>query len=174
MPEWLHGLEAWHDFYVFAGTAAATLVGLMFVVAALGQRSLATEEGSRATRALFTPIVVFFVSVIVVSMLMLIPGTAPSTLGALLAALAAGGLIYMFASGALTFWRNSQLGFDDLAWYVALPYVGYAAIGAAAAEIWKASALGLYIAAASMILLLLIGIRNAWDLVVYSVRQTGD
>jgi len=174
MAEWFHKVDAWHDFYVFAGTAAATLMGLMFVVASLGQRILSTEEGSRATRAFFTPIVVFFASVIVVSLVMLVPAALPSALGALLTALAIGGLIYMFASGAHTIWRTNELGLDDLAWYVVLPYLGYAAIGVSAAEIWMANSSGLYIAAASMLLLLVVGIRNAWDLVVYNIQRGSD
>jgi len=80
----------WHEFYAFAGGAAATLMGLMFVVMSLGQRTLATEEGSQAMRALFTPIVVFFATVIVVAMLMLIPDPVPRLLGVLLGAIAFG------------------------------------------------------------------------------------
>jgi hypothetical protein len=171
MQEWFHALEAWRDFYVFTGTAAATLMGLMFVVMSLGQGRLATEEGIQATRGFFTPIVVFFATIIVVATLMLMPGGAPSALGLLLAALAVGGLVFMIASGAHNVWRIGELGFDDLVWYVALPYVAYAAIGVAAGAIWKANTFGLYTAAAAMLLLLLIGIRNAWDLVVYNIQR---
>jgi hypothetical protein len=175
MQEWFHKLESWREFYAFAGAAAATLMGLMFVVASLGHRSLATEEGQRVTRALFTPIVVFFATLIVVAMLMLIPDVPPNVLGALLAAVSVGGLVYMVASGAHRVWLANELGFDDLLWYVVLPYVSYALFGVAAVAIWKSAPFGPHVVAATMILLLLIGIRNAWDLVVYSMqRRDGD
>jgi hypothetical protein len=172
MQEWFRQLHAWHEFYTFAGTAAATLMGLMFVVMTLGQRTLATEEGSRATRGFFTPIVVFFATVILVAMIMLIPDTPAAVLGALLTALAVVGLVYMILSGAHKMWQTSELGYDDLIWYVVLPYVSYAAVGAAGAAMWKANSLGFYTAAGAMLLLLLIGIRNAWDLVIYNVQHS--
>lgn len=173
MQEWFHKLEAWRDFYAFAGTAAATLMGLMFVIVSLGQRLLATEEGTRATRGFFTPIVVFFATVILVTMLMLVPETPPSVLGTLLAVLALVGFMYMIASGAHRIWKTNELGFDDLIFYVLLPYVSYAALGVAAAGAFKASVAGLYAAAAAMLLFLLVSIRNAWDLIVYQI-QRGD
>jgi hypothetical protein len=174
VQEWFLQLERWHDFYVFAGTAAATLMGLMFVVMSLGQRTLVTEEGTRATRAFFTPIVVFFATIIVVTVLMLTPEASPVALAVLLAVAGAGGLIYMAASRAYTVWRTSELGFDDLLWYVVLPYLSYALIAAAAAAIWKTSTFGLYGMAAAVLLFLLIGIRNAWDLVIYNVQRNRE
>lgn len=174
MLDWPKELDAWRDFYVFAGTAAATLMGLMFVVMSLGQRTLATDEGIRATRGFFTPIVVFFATVIVVTMVMLTPHFEPIALGIMLGVVAIVGLVYMLTSGADRMWRLSELGFDDLIWYVALPYVGYLVIGAAAVGIWKAAAFGFYCAAAAVLLLLVIGIRNAWDLVIYNVQHRDD
>lgn len=174
MEDWFHAVDAWHEFYTFAGTAAATLMGLLFVVMSLGQRTLATEEGKRATRGFFTPIVIFFASVIVVSMFMLIPATTAATLAAMIAAVAAVGLFYMAASGVHRIWRTSGLGYDDLMWYVALPYLSYLLIAVAAIAIWKSSPSGLYTASAAMVLLLLTGIRNAWDLVVYNIQRGSD
>jgi hypothetical protein len=40
---WLKQLEAWHDFYVVVGGAAAGLTGLMFVVVSLGPKVIATR-----------------------------------------------------------------------------------------------------------------------------------
>ena len=44
----------------------------------------------------------------------------------------------------------------------------------AGAGIWSLSAFGPYALAAAMVLLLLVGIRNAWDLVVYTSQHTGE
>jgi hypothetical protein len=174
MDEWFRHLEGWHDFYVFAGTAAATLMGLMFVVMSLGQRALVTEEGTRARRAFFTPVVAFFTTIIVITVLMLTPEETPIVLAVLLAVVGIAGLTYLAMTGPYAAWRSSELGFDDLMWYVVLPYLSYVAILALAAAIWKASTLGLYGIAAALLVLLLTGIRNAWDLVVYNVERNRE
>ena len=173
METWSRTLETWHDFYVFSGTVAATVMGLMFVVMSLGQRTLGTERGVKVTRAFFTPIVVFFSTIIVIAVFMLMPMSASGGLGLVLGALSLGGLIYMFASGAHTVWRTSELGYDDLIWYVVLPYVNYAVVGIAALLTFAAHDVGLFVLAGAMLSFLLTGIRNAWDLVVFSI-QRGD
>jgi hypothetical protein len=167
-------MQEWRDFYAFSGTAAATLMGLMFVVVSLAGRVLATEEGARAARAFHAPSVVFFTTVIVVAMVMLIPHAVSAALGILLGVIATGGIIYLISTGVFTIWRTFELGFEDLMWYVALPYLSYATIGVAAVGIWKADPFGFYAAASAMVLLLLIGIRNAWDLVVYNIRRSSS
>ena len=165
-------LQHWHELYSVAGGVAATLMGLMFVVISLGQRGLATERGFQITRALYTPIVVFFVTIVIMSMLMLMPDTPPGALGGLLGVVSVAGLIYMTVSGAYNTWRASELGVDDLLWYVVLPYISYAALGVAAVMIWRAAPFGPHVEAGAMLLLLLIAIRNAWDLVVFSVQRS--
>lgn len=180
MREWYFILHGWHEFYAFAGAAAATLLGLMFVVMTLNQSALMTEAGSRVLRAFFTPTVAFFTTIIVIAMVMLIPETSPSALAGMLGAVAVVGVLYMVASGVHRMWRANDLGLDDLLWYVILPYVGYAAFGAAAVGVWIAGAgvwtvlpISLYAAATAVFLLLLAGIRNAWDLVVYNIQRRG-
>lgn len=175
MTDWPALLEQWHEFYTFAGTAAATLMGLMFVVVSLGQRRLATaEEGPQITRGLFTPIVVFFATVIAVAMLMLVPSTPRHALGASLVAVSLAGIVYMVASGAYRVWQRSELGLDDFAWYVVVPYASYAALGAAGVALWAGAAYALPAVAATMFLFLATSIRNAWDLVIYTVHQGDD
>ena len=170
-PAWFSLIDGWRDFYVLIGTAAATLMGLVFVVVSLGKGTLKTERGRRAARAFYTPVVAFFTTEIAVAMLMLIPKSTPAVLASLLGLTGAAGLAYMFATGALQVGRESELQLDDLLCYVALPFVSYIALIGAAAGVWRASSSGLYATAAVMILLLLVGIRNAWDLVVYIAQR---
>jgi len=47
----------------------------------------------------------------------------------------------------------------------------YLALAGAAAAIWLAPAMALYIMAATLLVLLLLGIRNAWDLATTLARQ---
>src|SRR5262249_52460344 len=76
-------LDAWHDFDVLIGTAAATLVGLMFVAASIGA-SVFTEKDRAAMEAFISPTVVHFSAVLFVAILSLVPSHEWPTLAGLL------------------------------------------------------------------------------------------
>src|SRR5947209_15678032 len=82
--------EDWHDFYLLVGTAAATLVGLMFVAASIGA-SVFSEEHKAAMRAFISPTVVHFSAALVLCVLAMIPSHTWLTFSALLAALSVAG-----------------------------------------------------------------------------------
>jgi hypothetical protein len=52
-----------------------------------------------------------------------------------------------------------------------LPVLGYVVLVAAAIELWVHARFGLETVAIAMILFLAIGIRNAWDLVIFMAQQ---
>ena len=163
--ELLHG---WHDFYLFMGTAAATLIGAMFVVASIGGGFL-TRERSPEIRAFLTPTVVHLATILLGSALTLVPGLetpsllVPSALGAL------AGLVYTGLVAARLLRRRIDRG--DRVWYALVPFLGYGVMLAAAVMIAGWSPLSLDALAVSMALLLIAGIRNAWDLILFLVAQ---
>ncbi|HEV3155086.1 MAG TPA: hypothetical protein VGZ02_14855 [Candidatus Baltobacteraceae bacterium] len=170
--DWLHRVGAWREFYIFTGTAASTLMGLMFVVMSLAQRTLMTQQGRGAVGAFFTPIVAFFVTEMIVSMLLLIPAITPLWLGLGLAAAGLFGMGYMLARAAHARWKGRwDLDPDDWTWYFALPALSYLVLIASGIFSYSSSAYGLYGAALVMGALLLIGVRNAWDLTVYTLMR---
>lgn len=169
---WLRQLEAWRDFYVLVGTVAATLMGLFFVIVSLGPQVVATETERRTTRALISPNVGFFTTAVIVSALMLIPAITPSVLGAILAIGSISALVYLISVQAFRQWRLNHLPWTDLVWFVSLPFPGYLMLLISAAGIWTQAAFGLYSLAASVILLLVIGIHNAWDVVLWVAQQS--
>ncbi len=170
--DWLHRVGAWREFYIFTGTAASTLMGLMFVVMSLAQRSLMTEQGRGAIGAFFTPIVIFFATEMAVSMLLLIPAISPLWLGVGLGIAGLFGTAYMLMRGAHARWkRRWDLDVDDWVWYFALPALSYLVLIAGAILVLNSSSFGLYGAALVMGALLLIGVRNAWDLVVFTLLR---
>src|SRR5262249_4281872 len=59
-------VDDWHDFDVLVGTAAATLVGLMFVAASIGA-SVFTEKDRAALKAFISPTVVHFTTVLMIA-----------------------------------------------------------------------------------------------------------
>ena len=162
-------LHAWHDFYVLMGTAAAALIGAMFVVASIGGGFL-TRDRSPEIRAFLTPTVVHLATVLLVSGLILVPGLeapsllAPSALGAL------AGLAYSGLVAARLLRRKIELG--DRVWYAVVPFAGYGVMLAAAVLIGQWSPRSLDTLAVSVALLMIAGIRNAWDLILFFVAQS--
>jgi len=169
---WLKDVEAWHDFYVVVGGAAAGLTGLMFVVVSLGPKVIATR-GSAGVRGFVTPTVVYFATVLIVAALMTIPLLHPRPLAAILAVGGIGCAISLLSAGAHLQWRKSKLGVGDWLWYIGLPILSYLLILTSAGQIWRGGRFALDTLAAAAILFLIIGIRNAWDLVLWMAQETG-
>jgi len=172
MSLWTQSLEGWHDFDVLIGTAAATLMGLTFIAVTLAPEVIA-DRTSTAVRAFTTPIVAFFATVLIVSLTVLIPGLTPAAAAIMFAVIGAGGIAYMLSTGVQRQWREMELGIDDWFWYLALPVLSYVALGVSAAAMWNADPWALYVAAAAALLLLVVGIRNAWDVVITIVQHAG-
>lgn len=75
-----HAIEGWHDFYLLSGTAAVTLVGLLFVALSFHLDTLLHDQRAHllaAARMAFMN----FVFVLVLSLFFLIPGNSPLLLG---------------------------------------------------------------------------------------------
>src|SRR5437016_14482424 len=68
----VEAFHAWHDFYVLIGTAAATLIGSMFVVASIGS-SFLTEKNEPQIRAFMTPTVFYLSTVALGCALAMVP-----------------------------------------------------------------------------------------------------
>jgi hypothetical protein len=160
-------LSDWETFYVITGSSAAALTGLMFVVVAL--RSEAKFEDAEAgVRAFGTPTVVHFCAVLLLAALLSVPGHTLGSLATCVGATGIGGVV-------LTAWvvvqarRQSSYVpvLSDWIWHVALPFVAYAALAATAIVMLRRPALALDLVAATTLLLLFIGIHNAWDAAVW-------
>jgi hypothetical protein len=163
-------LEAWHDFYLVVGTGAAALTGLLFVIVSLGPHVVAGHTRT-GVRGFISPIATHFTTVLITSSVMLVPGLPMPLLGISLAVSGFGGLIYTGWTGAHRQWRASQLPFLDWIWFIALPTVCFALILASGVAIAMNLAIGLYGIAATMLLLLVTGIRNAWDVVLWVAQK---
>jgi hypothetical protein len=167
---WMRQIERWHDFYVIVGSSAAGLTGLMFVVVSLGPNVISTR-GAPGVRAFVTPTVTYFATVLVIAALVTMPAISVRFLAAILIFGGAGGLIYMLRIGGHSQWRESELDWLDWVWYVALPIVSYLLVAAAGMLVWIRSNSGLQLVAGAVVLFLIIGIRNAWDLVLWMAQH---
>ena len=160
-------LARWESFYVIVGSSAGALTGLQFVVIALIAEAEAAAS-MQEVRAFGTPTVVHFCAVLFISAVLSAPWDALSGAGFVLDACGAAGLAYVML--AIRHARR-QTGYspdaEDWFWYSALPLVGYALLLAAGILLQRHPAMSLSLVAAIALLLMFVGIHNAWDTVTY-------
>lgn len=166
----MHALETWHDFFVLVGTAGATLLALLFVAVSLGAGFL-SDGRADATRAFFSPVVVHFSAVFFLSAIALVPNHGPLFLAVVIGACALVGLgVSLYATVQLlrhdwTRYKQDHLG------YGLLPTVSYIALLVAAAMICARYKSAVDVLAGALLVLLLVNVRNAWDLTLSMVQH---
>ena len=165
----LSPLAAWQTFYVIIGSAAATLTGLMFVVVTLiaGVR-LRASSPSEAFTTFNTPTVLHFGIALLVAALLSAPWQALWQAGVLLGLVGLGGATYVII--VLRRVRRQidyQPVLEDWLFHTVFPLVSYTALVIAAILLPGYPVPALFVIAAATVLLLFIGIHNAWDNVTY-------
>lgn len=162
-------LRQWQNFYMIAGTAAATLTGLMFVVTTL----IAGIDGHLSTlhaavAAFNTPNVVHFCVVLLLAGILSAPWDAYSTLSFPLGLVGLGMFSYLIVvMRRMRRVPNYQSTLEDWSWYLGLPLLASVLLIVAAFMLLNNPALALYIVSISIMSFLLVGIRNAWDMVTF-------
>jgi hypothetical protein len=162
-------LEHWHEFYLLMGTAAAALIALLFVAASIGAGILSPER-TTATKTYMSPVVVHYTSVLFVSLCALVPSQTLRSLALLVGLDAVGGFVFC----AVILARLFTDGIADLAdrfGYGLTPLLCYVATLVAACLLWMGSPWSAEVLAAALVLLLIVNIRNAWDLALAMARQ---
>jgi hypothetical protein len=142
----------------------------MFVVVSISPETIA-ERPKSGVRAFVTPTMVFFATALAISAFMLVPHIARSALALLLALTGVGGLAYLIWVRGHHFWREQKLDAEDWVFFIGLPFLSYTLFLAAAIAIGQGSALGAPTLAFVTLLLLVVGIHNAWDLVIWLSQQ---
>jgi hypothetical protein len=159
-------LSEWRDFYATIGTASGAIVGASFIVATLASD---VKERVVGLRGFITPTAVHLGSVLVGSAILTAPTLTPLALAVLLGAGGIGGGIYGIVVATRIWTMNLDLA--DRACYVVLPIFAYAAIAAAAlveswAVTWAFDTL-----AVSLVVILIVGMRNAWDMATFMITR---
>jgi len=163
----LSPLAAWEAFYVIVGSSAAALTGLQFVVIALVAESR-RKTTFREINAFGTPTVVHFGAVLLVSAILSAPWQRLANTGLALGTCGAAGIVYGFIVVRRARRQTEyQPDAEDWVWYVGLPFVAYTALLVAAIVLRRHPAPCLFAVGGAAVLLLFIGIRNAWDTVTY-------
>jgi hypothetical protein len=165
-------LEAWQNFYVIVGSSAGALTGLQFVVAALVANTHNSRAFATTSSAFATPTVVHFSFVLVLSAILAAPWGSIGRPMFVIGGAGIGGLIYTTIVASRANRQNEYRPVaEDWLFHVLLPACAYATM-AAAAMMSRAHIQGaLFSVAGAAILLLIIGIHNAWDTVTFIVAR---
>ena len=156
----------WQTFYEIIGSASGALAGLMFVVMALvGDARGATES---QLDAFGTPTVIHFGAALLLSALSAAPWPGLTSFRISLAFYGAIGVIYMMIVARRTRRLTEYSAvFEDWLFHAVLPVASYVAVLAAAIGLPRAGTVSLFSVGAAAVLLLFVGIHNAWDTVTY-------
>ena len=160
-------LVAWESFYVIVGSSGAALTGLQFVVMALVADSQKPAT-SREIDTFGTPTIVHFCAVLLISAILSAPWQGLSSVRLVLSTCALVGVIY----GIIIVRRaGTQMGYkpvqEDWLWHAILPLTAYTLLLVSSLLIRSYPQRSLFAIATVTLLLLFVGIHNAWDTVTY-------
>ncbi len=166
-------LAAWQNFYVIIGTAAATLTGLLFVVITLVSGAMGRVSSPLSgIRVFSTPNVLHFGAALLIAALLSAPWPTLWPAGLLVGLAGLWGVIYV----CIVLWEvrhrlSYHLVRSDWLWYTLLPLLAYSALLVGGIVLPISAVLALFVIAGATLLLLIMGIRNAWDVVTYMVIE---
>jgi len=164
-------LAGWENFYVIVGSSAGALIGLQFVVIALVS-SIRPRALSTGARAFATPTIVFFSTVLLTAGLLSIPRETRSWIGVELLAIGLVGTAYAAWVGHHIRKQESyEADRWDWAWFFIFPATAFVAFFVAGVTMWSNPGAALDVVAGATLLLLFIGVHNAWDGAVYMVAN---
>ncbi|MBV9746414.1 MAG: hypothetical protein JO099_21870 [Acidobacteriia bacterium] len=162
-------LAKWQNFYVIMGSSAGALMGLQFVVLSL-IADRPKRPNAEAGHAFATPTVVHFGAVLGLSALLCAPWDG---IGAAAAIWGGGGVLGIIYSIIVIRRMRQQTAykpeFEDWLFHALLPFAAYIALAVSAYGARSYSREALFGAGGAALVLLFVGIHNAWDAVTYHV-----
>jgi L-asparagine transporter-like permease len=162
-------LAAWDSFFIIVGLSAGALIGLQFVVMTLiAERS--PPRGEEAGPAFATPTIVHFGAVLLLSAVLSAPWQEVTFVAAILGLMGLIGVVYIIiVARKMRMQTAYEPEFGDWLYYALLPLAAYAMLAISAITALSHTHEALFSVGAATLLLLFIGIYNAWDSVAYLV-----
>jgi hypothetical protein len=160
----------WDNFYVIVGSSAGALIGLQFVVITLIADMPIVRDVERASSAFATPTIVHFGVVLLLSAVINAPWHTIVAAAILWGVLGLSGLTYVLIVGRRMRVQTAYSPvLEDRMFHFWLPFAAYAALVGSAYAAHSNVGGALFGVGAAALLLLFIGIHNAWDAVTYHV-----
>lgn len=162
-------LSSWSNFFVIIGSAAGALIGLQFVVIAL-LSSIRAQTAARGARAYATPTIVFFSTVLLTAGTLSMPNQTRGRVGVELLVIGVAGAIYVSQLGRhIRRVEGYTADRGDWLWFQILPLAAFLGLSTSGAVMWSRPGAALDITGVGALLLLFVGVHNAWDGAVYMV-----
>jgi hypothetical protein len=163
-------LVGWENFYVIVGSSAGALIGLQFVVITLIANRPIGPGQEQAGAAFATPTIVHFCFVLLLAGVQCAPWQGVGPIALIWGLLGFAGIVYeLIVARRMRAQSAYAPVFEDWLFHVLLPLAGYAAIAVSAFVARANAGDALYVMSAAVLLLLFIGIHNAWDAVTYHI-----
>jgi hypothetical protein len=163
-------LNGWENFYVIVGSCAGALIGLQFVVITLIAAKPIVGDAQAAGAAFATPTIVHFGVVLLLSAIGNAPWNEITIVTILWGLVGLCGVVYVVVVARRMRVQSAyQPVFEDWLFHVLLPFAAYAVLSISAYVAHSHTRSALFIVSAAALLLLFIGIHNAWDAVTYHV-----
>jgi hypothetical protein len=164
----------WENFYVIVGSSAGALIGLQFVVMTLIATRPVGPGRSQGADAFATPTIVHFGNVLLVSAIGCAPWHTFLGMAICYGVLGLFGMLYeLIVIRRMRTQSVYKPVFEDWIFHALLPFAAYVTLAASA---WLSVLHALHPAlhpmfgvAAAVLLLLFVGIHNAWDAVTYHI-----
>ncbi|HUY95133.1 MAG TPA: hypothetical protein VMU71_07530 [Terracidiphilus sp.] len=171
-------MNDWQNFYVIAGSAAGALIGLQFVVLTL-LSSLSRRVSMQGANVYSTPTIIHFTTVLLLSAFMVAPMGSLGAYYAIHSVITLGGLAgFVYSLNNARHMRHAGYKPQKEDWlcYAILPLAAYALLAVSAGGVFsiRLTDAGLYGIALATIILLVIGIHNAWDTVTWHVFDRNE
>jgi len=163
-------LAGWENFYVIVGSSAGALIGLQFVVITLIADMPIAQGQAQAGDAFATPTIVHFGGVLLLSAVLSAPWHGIATAAVLWGILGLSGIVYeIIVARRMRVQIVYTPEFEDWLFHFLLPFAAYATLAVSAYAARSHAGAALFGVGAAVLLLLFIGIHNAWDAVTYHV-----
>jgi len=163
-------LTGWENFYVIVGSSAGALIGLQFVVMTLLAERPIVPGQEKAGSAFATPTVIHFGTVLLLSAVISAPWQTvgiPAILWGLMGLI---GIVYAaIVARRMRKQTVYQPVFEDWLCHALLPFAAYATMTGSAGAAYAYPHGAMFGIGVAALLLLFIGIHNAWDAVTYHV-----
>jgi len=166
----MKAFAAWQNFYAIIGSSAGALIGLQFVALSLIANKPTSRVDPQAGGAFSTPTIIHFSAVLTLAAIFAAPWQAIDAPTLVYGAVGLAGVAY----STIVAWRMRRQTaylpeFEDWLFHVLLPFAAYGMLIVSAFAARPHVHEALFGAAAAVLLLLLIGIHNAWDAVTYHI-----
>jgi hypothetical protein len=161
-------LAGWENFYVIVGSSAGALIGLQFVVITLIANRPIVRGQAEAGAAFATPTIVHLGAALLLAGIQTAPWRGVGAAVVLWCLLGLSGIAYeIIVARRMRAQTIYAPVFENRLFHVLLPAVAYATLAGSVYAARSNVGWALFPVGAAAMLLLFVGIHNAWDAVIY-------